>query len=86
MTLYRLFAICDHLRELQLSYGLLEDGDIDKFEAVATEADLVYIDKLVSACTKWTFRNSEKDPERLRRDEIKCLQRVAYRLKKHGKS
>jgi hypothetical protein len=79
--------LIDHLHELQLSYGLLEEGDIERFERVATDEDYDYIDKLTSSCAKWTIQGTEKDQIRLRRDEIKCLDRVGYRLRKqHGKS
>lgn len=72
--------LIEHLCELQLSYGLLEEGDIERFELVATDTDYDYIDKLTSACAKWTIQGTEKDQARLRRDEIKCLKRVERRL------
>jgi len=76
----------DHLKELDMSYGLLEVGDIEKFEELATEADLDYLDKLISACIKWTFSGHDAIlQKRLRRDEIKCLERVTYRLQKANK-
>jgi len=76
--------IIAHLEELDPDYGILEDGDIKKFELVATPFDYDYIDKLTSACTKWMIQGTGEDQKRLRRDEIKCLERVAYRLKKNG--
>ena len=69
-----------------MDYGILEEGDIETFESIATEIDLDYIDRLINACIKWTMQGTEIGQKRLRRDEIKTLGRVAYRVKKHGKN
>ncbi len=77
--------IIDHIIELSLEYeNIVSCSDIEKFRSIATVYDETYINQLLSNCTKWTMKkdwNGEYQ-HRLKRDEIKTLERVKYRVER----
>lgn len=76
--------IINHIKELNENYGLLEISDISTFENNIRQSDINFINPLINNCIKYLFRATEKDLSRLKRDEIKCLNRVLYRCRKVG--
>ena len=73
----------EHLKELCFDHdAIVSLDDIEKFKKIATKYDENYINNLISNCTNWTLKkdNDDKYQRRIERDEIKCLERVKYRI------
>ncbi len=77
--------ILEHIIEVSECYeGIISLADIEKFKKMATEYDQEYISELISKCTTWTLKKDwdDKYNEKLKRDEIKVLERVKFRVER----
>jgi hypothetical protein len=77
--------LVDYIEEISLDYeNIVSKSDIDIFKKNATKYDEVYINELMGKCVNWAMKKDWDDiyHQRLRRDEIKVLERVKYRLNK----
>lgn len=73
----------EHIIELSQDYDdIVSLHDIEKFKSIATSYDETYISKLISNCVNWTMKKDwdDKYQQKLKRDEIKTLERVKYRV------
>lgn len=63
-----------------------KNDDIEKFKTLATPYDESYINDLIAKCVNWTMKKDldDKYQQKLKRDEIKTLERVKYRVNKNG--
>lgn len=78
--------ILEHILDLYKEYSDIIPLDyIEKFKLKYTTYDERYILKLINNCVTWTLKKDWGDEyvERLKRDEIKVLQRVKYRVEKN---
>lgn len=75
----------DHLHEINATYQIVSNQEIELFEKIATKYDQDYIDELIRKCTNWLMKKDWDDiyHQKTERDEIKMLQRVKYRIEKH---
>jgi len=75
----------EHIIELSQEYKeIVSLSDIEKFKSIATAYDETYISQLISNCVNWTMKKDWDDKyyQKLKRDEIKTLERVKYRVKR----
>lgn len=77
----------EHIIELSQEYeDIVSLEEIEKFRGIATSYDETFISQLISNCTKWTMKKDWDDryQQKLKRDEIKTLERVKYRVERGG--
>lgn len=77
--------IIEHIIELSQDYDdIVSLDDIEKFKSIATAYDETYINKLISNCVNWIMKKDwdDKYQQKLKRDEIKTLERVKYRVER----
>ena len=75
----------EHIIELAQEYeDIVSFSDIEKFKKIATTYDETYINQLISNCVNWTMKKDwdDKYQQKLKRDEIKTLERVKYRVER----
>lgn len=78
-------CMIEHIIELSQEYeDIVSLSDIEKFRCIATTYDETYINQLISKCVNWTMKKDwdDKFQQKLKRDEIKTLERVKYRVER----
>ncbi len=77
--------ILEHIIDLYKEYSFVIPFDyIEKYKIISTVNDEKHIEKLMNNCVTWTLKKDwdDKYVQRLKRDEIKVLERVKYRVEK----